>query len=44
MHVEQVLGNVPPAERCHCRDEQSQEPRQGAGGDAGAGNRPPFGK
>jgi hypothetical protein len=20
MHVEQVLGNVPPAERCHCRE------------------------
>ena len=21
MHVEQVLGNVPPAQRCRCREE-----------------------
>ena len=34
-HVEQVLGNVPPAERCHCReakptgnDTRSQAPRR----------------
>jgi hypothetical protein len=24
-HIEQVLGNVPPAERCRCREERSQE-------------------
>jgi hypothetical protein len=23
-HVEQVLGGVPPAERCRCRDEPSR--------------------
>jgi hypothetical protein len=31
-HVEQVLGNVPPAERCSCREEQAKaknvEPEQ----------------
>jgi hypothetical protein len=26
-HVEQVLGNVPPAERCRCREEQATAPR-----------------
>ena len=24
-HVEQVLGNVPPAERCRCREEKAKE-------------------
>ena len=24
MHVEQVLGNVPPAQRCHCREESGK--------------------
>ena len=33
MHVEQVLGNVPPAERCHCREESVKK----AGETAGAG-------
>ena len=28
MHVEQVLGNVPAGERCHCREES---PKQAAG-------------
>jgi hypothetical protein len=23
-HVEQVLGNVPAADRCHCHEEQTQ--------------------
>jgi hypothetical protein len=23
MHVEQVLGNIPPAERCQCRESTS---------------------
>lgn len=25
-HVDQVLGNVPPSQRCHCREEQSKSP------------------
>jgi hypothetical protein len=25
MHVEQVLGNVPPAQRCHCNEAQPKE-------------------
>jgi hypothetical protein len=25
MHVEQVLGNVPPAERCRCRESGAKE-------------------
>jgi hypothetical protein len=25
-HIEQVLGNVPPAQRCHCREQQSKSP------------------
>jgi len=24
MHVEQVLGNVPPAQRCRCREERAK--------------------
>jgi hypothetical protein len=24
MHVEQVLGNVPPAERCRCRESNTK--------------------
>lgn len=31
MHVEQVLGNVPPAQRCHCREER-EEAGSGPGG------------
>ena len=30
MHVEQVLGNVPPAQRCRCREERAKKPA-GAG-------------
>jgi hypothetical protein len=26
MHVEQVLGNVPPANRCRCREERGKTP------------------
>jgi hypothetical protein len=26
MHVEQVLGDVPPAQRCRCREEQAKNP------------------
>jgi hypothetical protein len=29
-HIEQVLGNVPPAERCQCREQQPSA--QGEGG------------
>jgi hypothetical protein len=25
MHVEQVLGKVPPAQRCRCREERTQQ-------------------
>jgi hypothetical protein len=25
MHVEQVLGNVPPAQRCKCREQPKNE-------------------
>lgn len=34
MHVEQVLGSVPPAERCRCREEKAA-----ASGNAPAGLR-----
>jgi hypothetical protein len=27
-HVEQVLGHVPPADRCHCREERAQNREQ----------------
>jgi hypothetical protein len=26
LHVEQVLGNVPPAERCQCRASEAKSP------------------
>ena len=26
MHVEQVLGDVPAAQRCRCREEQAKAP------------------
>jgi len=32
-HVEQVLANVPPAERCRCREEKAKDAKS----DAGAG-------
>jgi hypothetical protein len=32
MHVEQVLGNVPPAERCRCREERAKNPGATASG------------
>jgi len=35
LHVEQVLGNVPPAERCRCREEQ---PKNAAEGSAALGS------
>ena len=35
MHVEQVLGNVPTAQRCRCREERAKKPSPD-----GAGSRP----
>jgi len=35
MHVEQVLGNVPPGQRCRCREERATA----ASGTAGPGLR-----
>jgi hypothetical protein len=33
MHVEQVLGNVPRARRCSCREERAKKPAgEGAAG------------
>ncbi|MFO0695361.1 MAG: hypothetical protein U0230_17490 [Polyangiales bacterium] len=31
-HVEQVLRDVPPAERCRCREEAAKSAPQGGGG------------
>lgn len=31
MHVEQVLGDVPPAQRCRCREERAKPPAEGGG-------------
>jgi hypothetical protein len=30
-HVEQVLGNVPPADRCRCRDERAKDAKPEVG-------------
>ncbi len=35
MHVEQVLGSVPPAQRCRCREDQPKNPGATGGGAAG---------
>jgi hypothetical protein len=32
LHIEQVLGDVPPAERCRCHEEPAKNDGQGAGG------------
>jgi hypothetical protein len=31
MHVEQVLGNVPPSQRCRCREEGAAKEPSAAG-------------
>ena len=31
LHVEQVLGNVPPAQRCRCREEKATAPSGSSG-------------
>lgn len=33
MHVEQVLGDVPAAQRCRCREEKPKQSGGDAGGD-----------
>ena len=32
-HVEQVLGDVPQAQRCHCREDKAEAKAAGAGSD-----------
>jgi hypothetical protein len=44
LHVEQVLGNVPPDQRCRCRDEQPKEPEGTAGADLRSRLRGLFGR
>jgi hypothetical protein len=44
MHVEQVLGNVPPAQRCRCRDEKPAAARGIAGTGLAARLRGLFGR
>jgi hypothetical protein len=31
LHVEQVLGDVPPADRCRCREEKAKGDKAAAG-------------
>jgi hypothetical protein len=31
MHIEQVLGNVPPSQRCRCREERATKAQAEAG-------------
>jgi len=33
LHVEQVLGNVPPADRCQCREEKAKAAKAAGQGD-----------
>jgi len=44
MHVEQVLGDVPAAERCRCREEKPKEPAADVGGDLRSRLRALFGR
>jgi len=37
MHVEQVLGNVPPAQRCRCQAQKEKEKPTAATETAGTG-------
>jgi hypothetical protein len=39
MHVEQVLGDVPMANRCRCREEQAKDPDPKDPGSAASGPR-----
>jgi hypothetical protein len=44
MHVEQVLGDVPPPQRCRCREEPPKEPGGRPGGDLRSRLRALFGR
>jgi len=35
-HVEQVLGDVPPSQRCRCREEDAKSTAEKTGGGLGA--------
>jgi hypothetical protein len=43
-HVEQVLGDVPPAQRCRCDEAPSKKPEGESGGDLRARLRSLFGR
>jgi len=43
-HIEQVLGDVPPAERCHCREQKSEKAGTEAKGAGRSWLRSLFGK
>ena len=44
MHVEQVLGSVPVAQRCRCREERAKKPADGSDGGARSWLRRLFGQ
>jgi hypothetical protein len=44
MHVEQVLGNVPPAQRCRCREEPRKKAGESPGPDLRSRLRALFGR
>jgi hypothetical protein len=44
LHVEQVLGDVPPSQRCLGHDEPATEKPAAEGGDLRSRVRAPFGK
>jgi hypothetical protein len=44
MHIEQVLGNLPPGQRCRCREERSKDTGSGTGGDLHSRIRALFGR
>jgi hypothetical protein len=44
MHVEQVLGNVPPAQRCRCREEPRKKAAEIPGPDFRSRLRALFGR
>jgi hypothetical protein len=44
MHVEQVLGDVPPSERCRCHEERAKDASPATGMDLRSRIRALFGK
>jgi hypothetical protein len=44
MHVEQVLGNVPPSQRCRCHEVRAKDTGSAAGTDLRSRIRALFGK